>query len=105
MTTSGRDGTTSGALLLDDVARFIRRFVVLSAEQVVAVVLWIAHTHALDAADTTPYLAPTSAVKRSGKSRLLEAIELLVRSPLPTASISDAALYRAIGELSPTLLL
>jgi hypothetical protein len=96
---------TSGALLLDDVARFVRRFVVMSETQTVAVALWIAHTHALDAADTTPYFALTSAAKRSGKSRLLEVIELLVRAPLPTASISDAALYRAIDALSPTLLL
>jgi Protein of unknown function (DUF3631) len=69
------------------------------------VALWAAHTHAIEAADTTGYLAATSAVKRSGKSRLLEVIELLVRSPLPTASISDAALYRAIDALSPTLIL
>jgi Protein of unknown function (DUF3631) len=96
---------TSSALLLDDLARFVRRFVVLSETQTVAVALWIAHTHAVEAADTTPYLALTSAEKRSGKSRLLEVIELLVRSPLPTASISDAALYRAIDALSPTLLL
>jgi len=96
---------TIGALVLADVARFVRRFVVLTAEQAVVVALWIAHTHALDAADTTPYLALTSAEKRSGKSRLLEVIELLVRSPLPTASISDAALYRAVEELHPTLLL
>jgi hypothetical protein len=77
----------------------------MSETQTVAVALWIAHTHALDAADTTPYFALTSAAKRSGKSRLLEVIELLVRAPLPTASISDAALYRAIDALSPTLLL
>ena len=46
----------------------------------------------------------TSALKRSGKSRLLEVLKLLVRSPLPTANISDAALFRAIEKMSPTLL-
>jgi hypothetical protein len=46
----------------------------------------------------------TSPEKRSGKTRLLEALELVVREPMATANISDAALFRAIGELAPTLL-
>lgn len=91
--------------LWQELARFVRRFVVLSEPQADAVALWVLHTHALDAADTTPYLAITSAEKRSGKTRLLEVLELLVREPLPTANISDAALFRAVAELSPTLLL
>jgi hypothetical protein len=90
--------------LLDGVQVFVRRFVVLTHEQAVAVALWVFHTHAFAAADTTPYLSVSSAEKRSGKTRLLEAVELLVRQPLPTANISDAALFRAIAELEPTLL-
>jgi hypothetical protein len=95
----------SGALVLDDAVRFTRRFVVLSAIQADASALWDAHTHAIEAADATAYYAVTSAEKRSGKSRLLEVQELLVARPLPTSSISDAALYRAIDKLTPTLLL
>jgi hypothetical protein len=91
------------ATLLTDVSRFIRRFVVMSDAQATAVTLWVAHTHAFDAADVTPYLTVTSALKRSGKSRLLEVLKLLVRKPLPTANISDAALFRAIAS-KPTLL-
>ena len=83
-------------LLLKDVSRFLRRFIVMSDHQGVAVTLWVAHTHAFEAADVTPYLTVTSALKRSGKSRLLEVLKLLVREPLPTANISDAALFRAI---------
>jgi hypothetical protein len=90
--------------LLDDVSVFVRRFVVLSNEQLVALTLFVAHTFAVDAADTTPYIAITSAEKRSGKTRLLETLELLVARPLPTANISDAALFRAISEIRPTLL-
>jgi hypothetical protein len=96
---------SGGAELLDEVATFVRRYVVLSAVQLVAAALWIAHTWSFDAADTTPYIGVTSAEKRSGKTRFLEVVELLVRQPLPTANISDAALFRAIGELTPTLLL
>jgi hypothetical protein len=92
------------ARTLDDVSTFVRRFVVITPAQADTVALWVAHTHAVEAADTTPYIAVTSAEKRSGKTRLLEALELLVHSPLPTANISDAALFRAINELHPTLL-
>ena len=89
---------------LDAVAAFVRRFVVLNDDQLVAVALWVFHTHALDCTDTTPYLAITSAEKRSGKTLTLEVLSLLVKQPLPTANISDAALFRAIAKLGPTLL-
>jgi 5S rRNA maturation endonuclease (ribonuclease M5) len=99
-----RDPIPDLAELLDELTVFVRRFVVLNAEQLAAVALWIVHTHALDAADTTPYLAATSAEKRSGKTRLLEVLELLARKPLPTANISDAALFRAVATFTPALL-
>jgi hypothetical protein len=89
---------------LEQIASFIRRFVWLTEIQADALALWVAHTHATSAAACTPYIGITSAEKRSGKTRLLEVLELLVWSPLPTANISDAALFRAIAELNPTLL-
>jgi hypothetical protein len=92
-------------LVLDDVVRFVSRFVVVSETQANTLALWTAHTHAVTAFDCTPYLAVTSPEKRSGKTRLLEVLELLVREGLPTANISDAALFRSIKEVTPTLLL
>ena len=92
------------AQLLDELATYVRRFVVLTDEQRVALALWIFHTHAFEAAETTPYLSITSAEKRSGKSLLLKVLALLVRNPLPTANISDAALFRVIEQEQPTLL-
>jgi Protein of unknown function (DUF3631) len=91
--------------LLINVRDFVRRFVVLSDEQADTLALWCAHTHALDAAESTPYLAITSPEKRSGKTRLLEVLELVVHEGLPTSNISDAALFRSISELNPTLLM
>lgn len=93
------------AALLDDVRAFIRRYVVLDDAQADAVALWAAHTHALDAAEATPYLVITSAEKRSGKTRLLEVLELLVARPWQTGRVSPAALVRIIEKLNPTLLL
>jgi hypothetical protein len=70
-----------------------------------AVALWIAHTHAIEAAETTPYLAVTSALKRSGKTRLREVLELLVREPLSASNMTEATLFRAVEQMMPTLLL
>jgi hypothetical protein len=95
----------NGTTVLDDVRRFIRRFVVLDEPQAHAVALWAAHTYVFDAFSCTPYLAVSSAEKRSGKTRLLEVLALLVRDPLPTANISDAALFRVIDDKQPTLLI
>lgn len=93
------------SVLLDDIRTFVRRFVVLSDAQADTVTLWIAHTHAIDGFECTPYLAITSPEKRSGKTRLLEVIELLVHTAIQTANISDAALFRVIHEQGPTLLI
>jgi hypothetical protein len=94
-----------GAILLDDIVRFVRRFVVLSVEELVAVALWVVHTHAIDAAEATPYLNITSAEKRSGKTRLLEVLELLVARPWRTGRTTAAALVRKIDGDRSTLLL
>jgi hypothetical protein len=91
--------------LLEDIAAYVRRFIVLSDAQVTAVSLWIAHTHALDAAETTPYLAITSAEKRSGKSLLIEILERLAANALHTVGISEAAIFRSLFDEDLTLLL
>jgi Protein of unknown function (DUF3631) len=96
---------TAGSLILNDVREFIRRFVVLDNAQADAVTLWVAHTHVFEAFGCTPYLAISSPEKRSGKTRLLEVLELLVREPVATANISDAALFRVIEKRKPTLLI
>jgi Protein of unknown function (DUF3631) len=93
------------AAVLDDAAAFVRRFVVLTGEQADTLALWAMHTYALDAADCTPYLHASSAEKRSGKTRLIEVAALLVREPLQSANISDAALFRVVDDRHPTVLL
>ncbi|MDA2953622.1 MAG: topoisomerase, partial [Actinomycetota bacterium] len=61
--------------LLQTVKRYLRRYVVLSDPQATACTLWVAHAHAFAAAEATPYLNVTSAVKQCGKTRLLEVLE------------------------------
>jgi len=93
------------APLLGDVRAYIRQYVVLSDAQADAITLWVAHTHAFDAAEATPYLAITSAEKRSGKTLLLEVLQLIVSRPWFTGRVTPAALYRRIHAERPTLLL
>src|SRR5436190_24259750 len=87
------------------VEAFVGRFVVLSDDQAVAVALWVAHTHAIESAVATPYLSISSAEKRSGKTRLLEVLALLVAKPWLTGGTTKAALVRKVDRDRPTLLL
>jgi hypothetical protein len=94
-----------GAALLDDVTSFLGRYVVFpSSEARDAVVLWVVHTHALDAADSTPRLALLSPEKGSGKTRLLEVIEMLVPTARHAVNMTAAAMFRALEADQPTLL-
>jgi Protein of unknown function (DUF3631) len=91
--------------LLNEVQAFVRRYIVLSDEQATATALWTLHTHAVDVIGITPYLAITSAEKSSGKTLLLEVLEILVAKPWLTGSVSGATLARKIDADEPTLLL
>jgi len=92
--------------LLDQVEAFLRRFVAFaSSHQVTACALWIAHTHPFERFDVSPFLHVSSPEKQSGKTRLLEVTELLVRKNWRVISPSEAVLFRKIDAEHPTLLL
>ena len=104
--TKPRQPTTSDlADLLEKVVRTLRRFVLLTEHQTTAIALWIAHTHAFEAAECTPYLSINSVEKQSGKTRLLEVLESLVAYPWLTARTSAANLKNKIAADHPTVLL
>jgi hypothetical protein len=91
--------------VLNLAATFVKRFVAFASEhQLVAVVLWVAHTHAFDAAECTPRLAIQSPEKGSGKTRLLEVLDLLAHDPRQVVNMSEAALFRVIDARAPTVL-
>jgi hypothetical protein len=99
------EARTELAAVLDAVVEYVRRYVVVSEPQAATAALWVAHTHAIDAFETTPYLSITSAAKRSGKSKLLEVLALLVARPLRAAGVTEAALFRSIEDRRPTILM
>jgi hypothetical protein len=91
---------------LDEVAAFIRRYVVLRPEQLVAVTLWIAHCHAIKAFYTTGRLLLRSPEPECGKSLLFDVMETLVPpDPILDVSISPAALYRSLDENNPPVVM
>ena len=97
----------AGAEVLNDVHGFYSRFVAFpSPHAATACTLWAAHTHAMEAWESTPRLAFLSPEPGSGKSRALEITELLVPRPAMAVNMSPAALFRLIGgeEGLPTIL-
>jgi Protein of unknown function (DUF3631) len=91
--------------VLDDVERFLSRFVAYPSEHArVAHVLWIAHTHLMGVWDSTPRIAFLSPEPGSGKSRAIEVTELLVPAPVEAVNVTPAYLFRKVGECSPTIL-
>jgi Protein of unknown function (DUF3631)/CHC2 zinc finger len=94
------------AALLEEVCSHLKRYVVFAGEaQPVAVALWAAHAWAIDAFDYTPYLHVDSPEKRSGKTKLLDCVELIVRKAWRAISPTEAVLFRKIEADKPTLLL
>jgi hypothetical protein len=84
---------------------FVTRYVVFSRpEHVDVITLWIMHTWVADSADFTPYIYLNSPVMRCGKTQVHRVVEPLVKNPLRTCNVSEAALYREIEDSHPTLL-
>jgi hypothetical protein len=102
--TSEKPPAFTGSELLAQIEEFIRRYVILPSSAYLPVALWAAATHAAEQFDCFPYMAVISALKRSGKTRLAEVLETLVRRPWRGTAPSAAALYRML-EGAPTLFL
>lgn len=95
------------AKLLDCVHAFLGRFVAYPSPHArIAHTLWIAHTHAMDAWESTPRIAFLSPEPASGKTRALEISELLVPRPVEAVNVTPAYLFRKVGdeEGRPTIL-
>lgn len=96
-----------GAALLDAVYSFLGRFVAYPSEAArVAHTLWIAHTHLMEAWDSTPRIAFLSPEPGSGKTRALEISELLVPRPVEAVNVTAAYLFRKVADAAgrPTIL-
>lgn len=94
-----------GGQLLDDLATLISRFVVLPKFAPETLAAWVLHTYAFHLREVSTYLGIESDEKRCGKTTLLSVLLELVSRPVVAANISPPALFRAIEEAHPTLLI
>jgi hypothetical protein len=95
----------AGHQVLDDVAAFVARFSVFPSQHCApTLALWYAHTHASEQFYVTPRLVLDSAEPGSGKTRVLEVAQHLVRAPEMTISATPAALFRLVS-LGPITIL
>lgn len=98
----------SGAWILQQVEKYLGRFVAYPSEHArVAHVLWIAHTHLMDAWESTPRIAFLSPERGSGKTRALEITEALTPNPVHAVNVTPAYLFRKVGDENggrPTIL-
>jgi putative DNA primase/helicase len=94
-----------GASLLDDLASFYTRYVVLPEGAADMLALWTEHTYAMDAFVITPRLAVVSPQKRCGKTTVMELLDAAASNTLSAVNISTAALFRALEQWRPTMLI
>lgn len=94
-----------GASVLDATRNFIGRFCAFpSTHCLVAVALWAAHSHIVKHFHTTPRLAVLSPEAGSGKTRVLEILDLLCPDTLLTMNASPPAIFRTLANGNVTLL-
>jgi Protein of unknown function (DUF3631) len=99
---SSEDMSGADPELLPDVYNFTGRFIAYPSEHAhIAHVLWIVHTHLMDAWESTPRMAFLSPEPSSGKTRAL-----LVPNPVEAVNVTPAYLFRKVGadEGKPTIL-
>jgi len=94
-----------GGALLDEVVAIIRRYIVTPEHAPETMALWLLNTYVHDASYHSPMLLLTSPEKRCGKSKLLTLLYALSNHAMLASSISPAAVYRAIEQWKPTLLI
>lgn len=99
------DMPVDGGDLLEELVKLFQRFLILPAHAVVALALWTLHTYVLDAFEVTPYLLITSALMRSGKTRVLEILECVSFRPLKLSDSSAAGIFRIVEKYLPAILL
>src|SRR5262249_11280871 len=95
----------SGDMIASSLAAAIKVYAVLSDAAADTIALWILHTWVVDHFNISPRLAVTSPTKGCGKTTILRLLNQLTRRPKRAGSISPPALFRAMEQFQPTMLL
>jgi hypothetical protein len=100
------DREAEAETLLNDTRAFIRRFCVLPDEHcLTAVTLWVGHAHMVKHFHTTPRLIMSSPEAGSGKTRVLEVIDLMVPQNMLMLSPTPSTIFRKLAKEQITLLI
>ena len=95
-----------GALMLSDIAAFVRRHVWIDERSADALALWAVMTWIHERLEISTFANLTSATKRCGKSLLVEVLHELVYRPVPfSGQVTAAVLFRMVEAHAPTLML
>lgn len=94
-----------GAMLLDDLVRQIRRFLVIDIESAYAIALLIVLAHLSPQVSACPNLCFTLAIKACDKTTALNLVSHLVSRPLMMANIPSAALFGNIDAYALTMII
>jgi hypothetical protein len=87
------------ALYLDRVVEWLLRYVVFPSEhEARAIALWVAHAWIVERFEISPILVITSAEMRSGKSRLLDVLQLIVPHAWRVITPSEAVVFRVLSQ-------
>ncbi|MDO5030419.1 MAG: DUF3631 domain-containing protein [Corynebacterium sp.] len=86
---------------LDNLADWFAKYMVFPNKHVAPMLaLWTAHTYLAEQFYTTPRLVASSPAPQSGKTRLIELLELVAYRPCMSANMTPAALFRMISSQS-----
>jgi hypothetical protein len=99
------DQPVDGQHLFDELVGALNRYVVLQPGQPAAVALWCMLSWQYERFKILPQLLLSSPVKRCGKTTLLEVISYNVNRPLAASNLTGPAVFRAIEQCPPTLLI
>jgi hypothetical protein len=94
-----------GDMLATTLACTVKSYVALRDEEADAIAIWILHSWLVNSFTISPRLAVTSPTKGCGKTTVLRLLNLLARRPKRAGSISPPALFRAVEQFQPTILL
>lgn len=99
------DASVDGPSILTAVESFFTKYLVLPPHCALTVAIWVVATFCFRVFECFAYLAVLSPVKRCGKTRLTEALSLLAANAIRTVNISEAALFRLVDAVKPTLVM
>jgi hypothetical protein len=91
------------ALLLDDIAKTVLRFIVLDPIQADAAALWVAHTYLVDLFNASPLAIINAPEKECAKTLFQDVLARMSFRSLSASNVTAAAMFRSVELWRPTM--